>query len=313
MEQQAESLQWEDQVDGVPFVTSLQTLRGPLRELLDFTAMASEDLERFSLRASAEPICRTFTASPTPSPDLSQSSTSLDFSLPSHRASGVLDVIPEEDSKIEEEMTTRRNEKHPMNEEGGGYRTSHKRFRVRRAVLEGLRRVESLVWQRYGVAEFNFPSVYVRHPLLYDSEAARMDTIWSVLHHQQRYTLAGLLFEILTIRLRDDFAISHLFNAGFLDSQYPDAQYWELLPYAEINPYDYPVYEDSDEDDEMGEFELQYPDSEDMQSASEDGMCSPGASQATSAGEDAMRTDSVDAAARDDSVSSRVPFTVHTI
>ncbi|KAJ6525472.1 hypothetical protein DFH09DRAFT_1328994 [Mycena vulgaris] len=292
--------------------------------------MASEDMERFSLRTSTEPICRTFTASPTPSPDLSQSSTSLDFSLPSHRASGVLDVIPEEDSKIEEEMTTRRNEKRSMNEEGGGYRTSHRHFPlkaarltddsvfrslagVRRAVLEGLRHVESLVWQRYGVAEFNFPSVYVRHPLLYDSEAARMHTIWSVLHHQQRYTLAGLLFEILTIRLRDDFAISHLLNAGFLDRQYPDAQYWELLPYAEINPYDYPVYEDSDEDDEMGEFELQYPDSEDMQSASEDGMCSPGASQATSAGEDAMRTDSVDAAARDDSVSSRVPFTVHAI
>ncbi|KAJ6568393.1 hypothetical protein DFH09DRAFT_1080763 [Mycena vulgaris] len=308
--------------------------------------MASEDMERFSLRTDVEPIHGIFTASPTPSPDLFQSSTGLDFSLPSHRTPGVLDVIREEGSTAEEEMLERRNGKRPTNEEVNGPRASHKRFRkfqgdllrrnvlihealkaarltddsifralagVRRAILEGLRRVESLVWQRYGVAEYNFPSVYVRHPLLYDSEAARLHTLWSVLHHQQRYTLAGLLFEILTIRLRDDFAISHLLNAGFLDSQYPDAQYWELLPYAEVNPYNYPVYEDSDEDDEMVGFDLQYPDSEDMDSASEDDMCSPEASQVTTTDEDTMRTNFADAAARDDGVSNHFPSPVYAI
>ncbi|KAJ6472794.1 hypothetical protein DFH09DRAFT_1110147 [Mycena vulgaris] len=309
--------------------------------------MASEEMERFTLQANIGSFRGTSTTFSTPSPDFSQLATSLDFSLPSHRAPGNLDVIHEsrdEDTNIEEGRMERRREKSVMRDEGSGHRTTHRRFRkfqgdflrhsvlihealkaahltddsvfrllagVRRAILEGLRRVESLVWQCYGVAEYNFPSVYVRHPLLYDSEAARMHTLWSVLHNQQRYTLAGLLFEILTIRLRDDFAISHLLNAGFLDSQYPDAQYWELLPYAEVNPYDYPVYEDSDSDDEMGGYELQYPDSEDMQSVSEDGMCSPGASQATSAGEDIMHADFADAAVRDYGTSSHVSSPIH--
>ncbi|KAJ6502686.1 hypothetical protein DFH09DRAFT_1102350 [Mycena vulgaris] len=247
--------------------------------------MASEDAERFTLRGGFEPRRESLGASPTPSPDPTQSPTSLDFTLPGRQASGALDPIPEsqEEESATDEMMEQRNGKRSTFEEGNRSKEPHKRFPlkvarltddsvfrslagVRRAILEGLRRIESLVWQRYGVAEFNFPDVYVRHPLLYDSEAARMHTLWSVLHNQQRYTLAGLLFEILTIRLRDDFAISHLLNAGFLDSQYPDAQYWELLPYAETNPYDYPVYENSDSDDEMLGFELQYPDSEDMDS-----------------------------------------------
>ncbi|KAJ6601175.1 hypothetical protein DFH09DRAFT_1069842 [Mycena vulgaris] len=299
--------------------------------------MASEDVERFTLRAGYESCRGIRTASPTPPPDPSQSPTSLDFSLSSHHTSSVLDVIqefPEEEAALDE-MTARRNGKRPMTSEGDGPNVPRKRFLlihealkvaqltddsvfrslagVRRAMLEGLRRVESMVWQRYGIAEYNFPSVYVRHPLLYDFEAARMHTIWSVLHHQQRYTLAGLLFELLTIRLRDDFAVSHLLNAGFLDSQYPDAQYWELLPYAEINSYDFPIYEDSDEDDEMAGLEFQYPDSEDMQSISEDGILSSGVSQATSANEDSMHDDSADTAARDYSVSGHVPSLIRII
>ncbi|KAJ6559038.1 hypothetical protein DFH09DRAFT_1083663 [Mycena vulgaris] len=240
--------------------------------------MASEDVERSTLQGGFEPRRESLGASPTPSPDPTQSPTSLDFSLPGCQAPGALDSVLEsqEEESATDEMMEQRNGKRSMVEGGGGFKEPHKRFPlkvarltddsvfrslagVRRAILEGLQCVESLVWQRYGVAEFNFPDVYVQHPLLYDSEAARMHTLWSVLHSQQRYTLAGLLFKILTIRLRDDFVISHLLNAGFLDSQYPDVQYWELLPYTETNPYNYPVYEDSDSDDEMLGFETTVP------------------------------------------------------
>ncbi|KAJ6590442.1 hypothetical protein DFH09DRAFT_1074075 [Mycena vulgaris] len=282
MEQQAESMQWEDQVDGAPFVTSLQTLHGPLCELLDFMAMVSEEMEHFMLWANIGSFHGTFTTSPTPSPDLSQSVRSLDFSPPSHHALSTLEVIHEsqdKDTNIEEGRMEHRREKGAKHEEGSENRMTHKHFPahltndftfrslagVHRDILEGLQHVESLVWQRYRVAEV----------------------------------------------LQDDFAISHLLNVGFLDSQYLDVQYWELLPYMEVNPYDYLVYEDSDSDDEMAGYELQYPDSADMQSVFEDRMRSPGTSQATSAGEDIMHADFVDAAVCDYSTSSHVSSPVH--
>jgi hypothetical protein len=169
---------------------------------------------------------------------------------------------------------------------------------VRLAILEGMGRIEGMVWTHYDVSEVcahyrdiarlcsqertmvayqeHFPSLYFRHPLLFDSEAARAHTLWSVLHHNCRYDLANLLFDVLTIRFRDEYALSHLLNVEVLTSRYAQARYWELLPYSEAaiaaTACDM-ANVDSTSGSELSRTSdlssLQYPDSEAVQSRSD--------------------------------------------
>ncbi|KAJ7741486.1 hypothetical protein B0H14DRAFT_3167787 [Mycena olivaceomarginata] len=76
-----------------------------------------------------------------------------------------------------------------------------------------------------------FPSRYLHHPLLFDLEVAKMQTIWSILQRNRHVHLADKLHELLSIRLRNEYVVSHVLNAGYLDFNYPEGEvnYWDLL------------------------------------------------------------------------------------
>ncbi|KAJ7032964.1 hypothetical protein C8F04DRAFT_1261533 [Mycena alexandri] len=77
----------------------------------------------------------------------------------------------------------------------------------------------------------SFPKTYLHHPFLVDYDAARAQVVWHALLRIGRDELAGLLHQLLVLRFRDDYALTRLFNAGFLEEQYPEATHrsWDLL------------------------------------------------------------------------------------
>ncbi|KAJ7709139.1 hypothetical protein B0H14DRAFT_3642281 [Mycena olivaceomarginata] len=109
---------------------------------------------------------------------------------------------------------------------------------VRLALLETGSRLEDMVWHRYGVTDRFFPSRYLHHPLLFDLEVAKMQTIWSILQRNGRVHLADKLHELLSIRLRNEYVVSHVLNAGYLDFNYPkgETNYWDLLEDPDESP-----------------------------------------------------------------------------
>jgi hypothetical protein len=67
--------------------------------------------------------------------------------------------------------------------------------------------------------------------LLFDSEVAKMQTLWSILQRNGCIQLADKLHELLSIQLRNEYVVSHVLNAGYLDFNYPkgETNYWDLL------------------------------------------------------------------------------------
>ncbi|KAJ7085662.1 hypothetical protein B0H15DRAFT_801813 [Mycena belliarum] len=164
------------------------------------------------------------------------------------------------------------------------------------------RHYEDLAWHKYGIAKVwenyalvdqdranfrstvglqrHFPDQFLHHPLLFDTECAKLQAIHEVLHEHGRYVLSTLLYDALTIRFKDEYAVSHLLNAGYLEHRYPAAYVngWELIP--EPTRTYYPEYgregyfsdsasssDSSDSSDSSNSsdwnpypFELQYPD-----------------------------------------------------
>ncbi|KAJ7693138.1 hypothetical protein B0H17DRAFT_1199971 [Mycena rosella] len=49
------------------------------------------------------------------------------------------------------------------------------------------------------------------------------------------YFLTSFLGKALTFRLRDEYAVSRLFNANYLINKHPHSQYWELLPFKDVD------------------------------------------------------------------------------
>jgi hypothetical protein len=92
-----------------------------------------------------------------------------------------------------------------------------------------------------------------------------MYTVLDVLQRNGRFRLANNLHNLLSIRLRDDYAVSQLLNARFLDANYPEfgEDYRELLHDANEVPVSlsattsdyFPVDErESGTDSEMPEY-----------------------------------------------------------
>ncbi|KAJ7116176.1 hypothetical protein C8R46DRAFT_1051393 [Mycena filopes] len=123
---------------------------------------------------------------------------------------------------------------------------------VRLGILETARRVEDLVWHRFDITEVrvlyeeiericadklstvaqrSFPARFARHSLLYDIEAAKIQTLAHILQRNGREHLADLLHEVLCIHIRNEYAVSRLLNAGYLEDCYPElaTNYWDLL------------------------------------------------------------------------------------
>ncbi|KAJ7090801.1 hypothetical protein B0H15DRAFT_800058 [Mycena belliarum] len=159
---------------------------------------------------------------------------------------------------------------------------------VRLGLKEAGRRLEDLAWHKYGISKVwewlpdietaransrssnglqrHFPDEFLRHPLLFDTECAKLQAIHEAFHERGRYVLSTLLYDALTLRFKDEYATSHLLNAGYLDSRYPADQftYYQLLPPPRrANYYTYTSEDDtssSSSDWNPYDFDLQYPD-----------------------------------------------------
>jgi hypothetical protein len=136
---------------------------------------------------------------------------------------------------------------------------------VRLATIETARHMEDIVWKLYGISEQSFPTEPTRHPLFHEYELAKMYTVLDVLQRNGRFRLANNLHNLLSIRLRDDYAVSQLLDARFLDANYPEfgEDYRELLRDANEVPVSlsattsdyFPVDErESGTDSEMPEY-----------------------------------------------------------
>ncbi|KAJ7302223.1 hypothetical protein DFH08DRAFT_978090 [Mycena albidolilacea] len=136
---------------------------------------------------------------------------------------------------------------------------------VRLATIETARRMEDIVWKLYGISEQSFPTEPTHHSLFHEYELAKMYTVLDVLQRNGRFRLANNLHNLLSIRLRDDYAVSQLLNARFLDANYPEfgEDYRELLRDANEVPVSlsattsdyFPVDErESGTDSEMPEY-----------------------------------------------------------
>jgi hypothetical protein len=274
-EKQAERYQREDELFGAPLQSALEALSGALAEFVDYILMASDGVRRLELLSNVSLALDPLSVSPESSLGPSHSATSLDYSLPDPPAASVSDLQLAADRlepdiaphSIPQASATAHGKRKATSSPGTPPK-AQKRFRkyrgdflrqdiakreaikatkmadekvirtfagVRLAILEGVSRIEGMVWTHYDVTEVcahysdiarmcsqertmvayqdHFPSTYFRHPLLFDAEAARAHTLWTVLHHNRRYELANLLFDVLTIRFRDEYALSHILNA----------------------------------------------------------------------------------------------------
>ncbi|KAJ7019310.1 hypothetical protein C8F04DRAFT_1147985 [Mycena alexandri] len=100
------------------------------------------------------------------------------------------------------------------------------------ALMEALYHLEILLWNHSAMQlEPSFPKTYLHHPFLSDYDAARAQTVWHALLRIGRDEVAALLHQMLVLRFREDYALARLFNAGFLEEQYPETDYraWDLL------------------------------------------------------------------------------------
>ncbi|KAJ7863041.1 hypothetical protein B0H14DRAFT_2575015 [Mycena olivaceomarginata] len=114
---------------------------------------------------------------------------------------------------------------------------------VRLAILEAGRRIEDMVWHRYGITDVrdawprktgaaaNFrhngmfqhsiPTRFLHHPLLFDVEVAKLQTLWHILQRNSRIKLADALHELLSIKLRNEYVVSHILNCRLFGLQLP--------------------------------------------------------------------------------------------
>ncbi|KAJ7447604.1 hypothetical protein B0H11DRAFT_2082782 [Mycena galericulata] len=300
---------------GQPLRHALELLHGPLRYLIDYPAMVQEAIHDFRPLTPLPIALATFDDGYPSSPDFTQAASSLDFSLPpSHSAHGPDECSTRDSSTMDTNGSIKR--KSPEGEEGGlNQNGARKRFRkfngdfLRRQVIErealkatklsdqevvclvagarlawldGLRRIEDLVWHRYDLTERDFPSRYVEHPLLFNADAAKAQTLHNVLHYHRRHELATLMQDLFAIRFRDEYVVSQLLNAGYLEQIYPDGEvpYWELLGVPP--PSDYPMFDTDDWSSDSDMDDLGYPLTEAFRSPGAVSMPSPPSSDSDS-------------------------------
>ncbi|KAJ7467050.1 hypothetical protein FB451DRAFT_1178292 [Mycena latifolia] len=265
----------EDDVCGAPFRHVLYVLHEHLHNYLDPAAMAADGWDRLDVLSTLSMGFNTHTFLGTTSEDSAMPLAPLDIPIPTPPTSptlgplvmtadgqlrqGLADSISSSVDPNETVQTGKR--KSPSDEHVGEFQEGpRKKFPsglmdpdnirllagVRMAVLEGSQRLEGLVWHKYEVDEQHYPTEYLRHPLLFDVETAKLQVMYNVLYRNHRYELAALLHEVLTLRFKNEYAISHLLNARFLEQQHPSSEtrYWELLP-----PPPSAINDDRDEED----------------------------------------------------------------
>ncbi|KAJ7283575.1 hypothetical protein C8J57DRAFT_1217960 [Mycena rebaudengoi] len=125
---------------------------------------------------------------------------------------------------------------------------------ARAALKDGFSRVEDIIIRHRFDLDAAVPSEQKRehHPLLYNDEAQNLRFAQRVLNQAGRHTLARCIGELLRVCFRDEFAISQLLKAGFLDQSYvPSDDEWDEEMW-EVEHDD----EDADEGMAVDEFDI---------------------------------------------------------
>ncbi|KAJ7828576.1 hypothetical protein B0H14DRAFT_3466258 [Mycena olivaceomarginata] len=261
---QIDTRHYEDAKGSEPAELALRVVHGSLQRFIDYGAMATDEVWRLRVFAVhpptpfrpltplLTPIENLFTipdgpldssalftpdASDSSGPNPAQSPTSLDFSLPSppNEACADLPAIVRYSGskrKAPDDQKGRRQRTFTFKATGILDANVIRKFAgVRLATIETVRRMEEIVWKLYGISEQSFPTEPSRHPLLHEYELAKMYTVLDVLRRNGRFRLANNLHNLLSIRLRDGYAVSQLLNARFLDANYPEfgEDYHDLL------------------------------------------------------------------------------------
>ncbi|KAF8213508.1 hypothetical protein K438DRAFT_1750773 [Mycena galopus ATCC 62051] len=280
-EHQRDHRRFENEMGVEPLHQALQALHGPLSFFVDYLAMAGQGVKdiistAFSpspFSASVFPAASDLESGVTPKltsdtpPSPTAASTSLDHSLPvtverspasPAPANPVMSEGEWEEIVIEPLGAGSRKRKYPDGEEEGLNQQGRRK-------KTPLRRIEDMVWHRYGITEYAFPDKLIRHPFLFPLEAAKLQVLWHILQRNGRDILADALHEVLSIRLHRDYAVSTRFNAAFLDDNYPERnwEYWHLL--GEEHPQsiylrNFDISDNSSDSGSMGG--LEYPPSE---------------------------------------------------
>ncbi|KAJ7221229.1 hypothetical protein B0H12DRAFT_1241241 [Mycena haematopus] len=244
-EERKKMRQLEDKAGCDPADIALRTLHGRLRRYVDYTTMAAEaiaDLRSYvPAPVFAAELSEDFTETSDAEPSFSRGPSSLDQSLPSstrisptNSNKGLAAATDDSNNEARSEAASAGEKRKAV--EGGVFMGPRKRIStgfsvreatllfagIRMAILETGRRMEEIVWNSYGVTQASFPSKYVRHPLLFEFEAAKMQAVWYVLRSNGRTELADKLRELLAIRLRLDSEEREVINAASLDEGYPE-------------------------------------------------------------------------------------------
>ncbi|KAF8208398.1 hypothetical protein K438DRAFT_1961891 [Mycena galopus ATCC 62051] len=294
---------FENEMGVEPLHQALQALHGPLSFFVDYLAMAGQGVKDIistaftpsPFSASVFPAAPDLESGVTPKltsdtpPSPTAASISFDHSLPvtverspasPAPANPVMSEGEWEEIVIEPLSAGSQKRKYPHGEEEGlnqqgcrkktpagmaDERAVRLMAGVRLAVLEVLRRIEDMVWHRYGITEYAFPDKLIRHLFLFPLEAAKLQVLWHILQRNGRDILADALHEVLLIRLHRDYAVSTRFNAAFLDDNYPERnwEYWHLLGEEHPQSIYLPNFDISDNSSDSGSMGgLEYPPSE---------------------------------------------------
>ncbi|KAJ7743388.1 hypothetical protein B0H16DRAFT_1727775 [Mycena metata] len=270
-EQRRTTNHYEEEMVCDPGRQALDILHGSLARFVDYTAMAAEGVE---VMQPSSPLTNISVSSNSDSgPDPTQTTTSLDYSLPTdsptsvRRSNAEVDAAPAGGAVlVASDIVATGFDIAPMHANGlkrkrsegddGGSSLRGRRRKfplvatgltdsriielfggVRLGFLETIRRVEEMAMYRFEVSERSFPAFFTHHPLLHDIEAAKMQVLAHLLQRQGCEGPATLLYEILGVRLRDEYAISHLLNAGYLDANFP-GNLWESDPESDSDEGD---------------------------------------------------------------------------
>jgi hypothetical protein len=164
---------------------------------------------------------------------------------------------------------------------------------VRLAILEAGRRIEDMVWHCYGITDaceehpqkiravanfrhdgtfqHSIPVCFLHHPLLFDVEVAKLQTMWHILQRNGHIKLADTLHKLLSIKLWNEYVVSHILNAGYLDYNYPEygSNYEDLLD----DPETFSSHRQTFSEYQVHQYDA---DSEDQGSESSSGFLYPG-------------------------------------
>ncbi|KAK7000721.1 hypothetical protein R3P38DRAFT_2560447 [Favolaschia claudopus] len=260
---QREMIEFEDDYAAAPMRSGLQAFYGMLGGLADLEAMcgdkhyAAQDARR-GLTVEAAPATTTAPEALLPIPDAPEEDDYEEPSEVTWLESGKLverrkRKTPDSDGPEFKQAGMRKRRRKFQGDSlrrevliseatkaGGVHEQRLIRFAagIRLAMLEAMWRLEDIVANRYGLRETAFPTRLIHHPLIDSLATVKLQTLWQILHDNQRDDLAIRVTELLGIQFRPEYAVCQYFNNEYLQDNYPrhSWDYRHLLEELDYSP-----------------------------------------------------------------------------